>query len=207
MQLYHGSKSGITGAIRPISRDKCDFGRGFYMGTDEKQPLTLICNFPSPVLYTVEFDLAGLSVLDLPLGLDWALLIALNRGKLDVAKGGALYRRIASLADACDVVAGAVANDRMFIVLDRFFNGEITDTALVACLSALQLGKQYAAITHRACGNVTILDTHALEDDELHILRDESERNRATGIAMAEAICREHRREGRYFDEIIQVEG
>lgn len=32
--LYHGSKSGIRGDIAPISRERCDFGKGFYMGTD-----------------------------------------------------------------------------------------------------------------------------------------------------------------------------
>ena len=32
--LYHGSKSGIGGNIAPISRDRCDFGKGFYMGTE-----------------------------------------------------------------------------------------------------------------------------------------------------------------------------
>ncbi len=37
--LYHGSKSGLTGAIAPISRDKCDFGRGFYIRTDPVQLL------------------------------------------------------------------------------------------------------------------------------------------------------------------------
>ena len=31
--LYHGSKSGIIGAIEPKSRKQCDFGKGFYMGT------------------------------------------------------------------------------------------------------------------------------------------------------------------------------
>ena len=31
--LYHGSKSGIKGPIAPISRERCDFGKGFYMGT------------------------------------------------------------------------------------------------------------------------------------------------------------------------------
>ncbi|MFR1077887.1 DUF3990 domain-containing protein [Enterocloster sp.] len=38
--LYHGSKSGLCGAIAPISRKHCDFGKGFYMGTDRTQPLT-----------------------------------------------------------------------------------------------------------------------------------------------------------------------
>ena len=27
--LYHGSKSGMRGAIAPVSRDRCDFGKGF----------------------------------------------------------------------------------------------------------------------------------------------------------------------------------
>ena len=30
--LYHGSRSGIKGPIAPISRERCDFGKGFYMG-------------------------------------------------------------------------------------------------------------------------------------------------------------------------------
>ena len=51
MRLYHGSKSGIVGEIAPTSRDVCDFGKGFYMGTERTQPLTLICHgasSPSP---------------------------------------------------------------------------------------------------------------------------------------------------------------
>ena len=43
--LYHGSKSGLEGRIKPKSRDKCDFGKGFYMGTEIGQSLTLICDF------------------------------------------------------------------------------------------------------------------------------------------------------------------
>ena len=45
MLLYHGSKSGIDGEIAPKSREMCDFGKGFYMGTEPGQPLALICDF------------------------------------------------------------------------------------------------------------------------------------------------------------------
>lgn len=31
--LYHGSKRGLEGCIAPKSRKHCDFGAGFYMGT------------------------------------------------------------------------------------------------------------------------------------------------------------------------------
>lgn len=38
MRLYHGSKLGLKGAIKPESRAACDFGSGFYMGTESTQP-------------------------------------------------------------------------------------------------------------------------------------------------------------------------
>ena len=62
--LYHGSKSGIQGAIAPISRDRCDFGKGFYMGTEKTQPLTLICNYPKAKIYTLSFNLHNLKILE-----------------------------------------------------------------------------------------------------------------------------------------------
>ena len=43
--LYHGSKSGIEGNIEPKSRSKCDFGKGFYMGTEPGQALPQISSF------------------------------------------------------------------------------------------------------------------------------------------------------------------
>ena len=52
MILYHGSRHGINGPIAPLSRDRCDFGRGFYLGTNPLQPLTLICDFPDARIYT-----------------------------------------------------------------------------------------------------------------------------------------------------------
>ena len=42
--LYHGSHEGIEGEIAPnISRDVCDFGKGFYTGDNPTQAKTLIC--------------------------------------------------------------------------------------------------------------------------------------------------------------------
>lgn len=67
--LYHGSKSGIYNAIAPISRKHCDFGKGFYMGTNQIQPLTLICNYPKAKIYTLSVDLSNLKILDIEVGL------------------------------------------------------------------------------------------------------------------------------------------
>lgn len=138
-------------------------------------------------------------------GLECALLVAYNRGKMESVKNSSIYNHFAHLSKDIDMIAGYIANDRMFVVLDRFFNGEITDLALIHSLSALKLGKQYAAITEKACKKVKILDEQELSKDDQDKLKCESEANRSKGIAMADKICRKYRREGRFFDEILEA--
>ena len=203
VELYHGSKNGIEGDILPNSRPLCDFGAGFYMGTEEIQPLTLICNFQNAKLYRVNVDLTGLQVLDIEVGIDWALLIAYHRGKMESVKDSAIYKKYANMLNGCDMVIGYIANDRMFVVLDRFFSGEITDVALIHSLSALKLGKQYVALTDRACEQIHILETKSIGKTERDALSKTSEAYRQEGVRKAEEICRKYRREGRFFDEII----
>lgn len=205
--LYHGSNSGIEGTIAPKSRDKCDFGKGFYMGTEQMQPLTLICNYPDAKIYTLSVDLSGLKIMDIEVGLDWALLVAYNRGKMESVKGTSIYNQYADLDKSCDMVVGYIANDRMFVVLDRFFNGEITDFALINSLSALKLGKQYVAKTEKACKNIKIIEEQEINEEQREKLKYESEINRSRGIELAESICRKYRREGRFFDEILEAGG
>lgn len=203
MILYHGSKSGLMGDIKPISRELCDFGKGFYMGTEKMQPLTLICNFPDAKLYTLKTNLTGLRILELDIGIDWALVIAFHRGKMESARGSEIYNRYVDIANGCDMIIGDIANDRMFVVLDRFFSGEITDIALVNSLSALKLGKQYVALTEKACRQIEIVEEKTLDEAERTALRLEGETHRQEGIRQADEICRRHRRDGRFFDEII----
>ncbi len=203
--LYHGSKSGIHGAIAPISRNRCDFGKGFYMGTNYTQPLTLICNYPKAKLYTLRVDLTNLKILNIEVDLDWALLIAYNRGKMESIKDSKLYKRFKNLSKSYDIIIGHIANDRMFVVLDRFFNGEITDFALIHSLSALELGKQYVASTKKACNQIEIVKEQNFSREYWEELKKVSEINRSKGIAMANEICRKYRREGRFFDEILEA--
>jgi len=205
--LYHGSKSGIKGPIAPISRERCDFGRGFYMGTEPYQPLTLISDFEQSRFYVISLDLAGLRVLQVPPDLEWAMLVAWNRGKMEDARGTEIYQKYAEMSRGYDVIVGSIANDRMFYVLDNFFLGNITDKALVMSLSALQLGQQYVAVTEKACANARIETEIELSHLERAFLRDLSESNRIKGVNLANTICRDYRREGQFFDEILGEAG
>ena len=204
--LYHGSKKGIVGDIAPISRNECDFGSGFYMGTNTLQPLTLVCNEDKPKFYTVELDMTGLKVLTVEIGMDWAMLIAYYRKEMESAKGTLVYEKYAHMADGYDVIIGYIANDRMYTELSRFFNRTLTDVALINCLSALDLGKQYVAISEKACKQIKILKEEPLSGLELSLLKDMSAERRKEGVALAEEIEVKYRREGKFFDEILKGE-
>ena len=203
MLLYHGSKHGIEGDIKPLSRDRCDFGSGFYMGTDVLQPLTLVCGYEDAHIYTLDVDMSGLSVIRFDSDLDWALYIAYNRGRLEHVRDSKLYHRVSHLADGADVIVGSIANDRMFVVFDRFVTGQLTDTALIACLSALNIGDQYVAKTELACRRVRVVEDRCLSEADRAEFAAMSFENRKLGVSIADRIARQHRRDGRYFDEIV----
>lgn len=202
--LYHGSKSGIVGDIAPKSREMCDFGKGFYMGTEPGQPLTLICDFEKSKFYIVSIDTNALDTVEIKADLDWAMLVAFHRGRMDKIKGTSFYEKYSRIDAGKDLVIGSIANDRMFYVLDNFFMGNITDMALVNSLSALKLGKQYVATTEKACAAVRIEREIPLSMMERRFLQDESDRSRQKGIAIANDICKNYRREGNFFDEILE---
>ena len=201
--LYHGSKLGIEGAIEPKSRKQCDFGKGFYMGTDPGQVLTLICDYEKSKFYIVSVKLDELDNIEVPADIDWAMLVAYNRGKMEKINGTSFYQKYRDMLLNKDLVIGSIANDRMFFVIDNFFVGNVTDKALVNSLSALQLGKQYVAVSQKGCDAVRIEAEVELSYLERMFMREVAEENRAKGISLANDICKNYRREGVYFDEIL----
>lgn len=201
--LYHGSKNGLVGDIAPISRKRCDFGKGFYMGTTIEQALTLICDFDKSKFYVVSIDVSELNVLKIPVDIDWAMIVAYYREKMEKIKGSEFYSKYSTMLNDEDLVIGSIADDRMFFVIDNFFLGNITDVALVNSLSALQLGMQYVAVTEKACKAIKIEKEIELSFFEKKVLRKISDINRKKGIELANDICKLYRREGRFFDEIL----
>lgn len=202
--LYHGSKRGLEGDIAPISRKHCDFGAGFYMGTQPEQALTLICDFPKSKFYLVSVKTDDIRVTEIPADIEWAMLVAYHRGRMETIKGSTFYQKYRSISQQNDMIIGSIANDKMFQVLDDFFIGNITDAALVKSLAALQLGKQYVAITQKGCNAVRIereIPITYLEKKYLQVI---SEENRAKGVALANDICKDNRRNGKYFDELLE---
>lgn len=201
--LYHGSKSGIEGDIVPKSRKQCDFGEGFYMGTEPSQALTLICDYESAKFYIVSISVDALAILDVPADLEWAMIVAYHRGRMEKIKGTPFYNKYQEMTTDKDLIIGSIANDRMFFVIDNFFIENITDAALINSLSALELGKQYVAVTQKGCDAVRIEKEIPISYLEKLFMKEVSEANRVKGSSLAKDICRNYRREGLFFDEIL----
>lgn len=201
--LYHGSKAGIEGKIEPKSRKQCDFGKGFYMGTDPGQALTLICDYEKSKFYVVSVATDTLAQIEVPADIDWAMLVAYHRGRMEKINGTDFYNKYRNMTAGKDLIIGNIANDRMFFVIDNFFIGNVTDTALVNSLSALQLGKQYVAVSQKGCDAVRVESEISLSYLERLFIKNTAEENRAKGISLANDICRNYRREGLFFDEIL----
>ena len=202
--LYHGSRKGIIGEIAPISRNKCDFGAGFYTGTEPLQPLTLVCDEEKPMFYTMRLNTKDIKIFHVQTELEWALLIAYYRGYMDGVKESPIYEKYAHFTEGYDVVVGYIANDRMYQTLTDFFNRTITDRVMIESLSALGLGTQYVALTKRGCQAFEILEERTLRPLELMAVREKSQMNRRTGLALADEMREKYRREGKFFDEMLK---
>ena len=82
--LYHGSRGGLDGPIRPESRIRCDFGKGFYMGESQEQAKSLIIEDSSPVFYTIKLKLSEIpdNKILLLKDYDWLYAVLSNRQKI-----------------------------------------------------------------------------------------------------------------------------
>lgn len=205
IELYHGSKGGIVGEIQPVSRLRCDFGRGFYLGTVKEQAQALISDDQQPVFYTVELALSEIPdsrILTLE-GEEWAYFVLFNRGKLDQIKGSPMYKKYANLAAGKDVIIGPIADDNMNLAMRRFVNNEITDTVLLESLRYIDYGVQYVLKTEEACRKVKVLSETELSDKQLAAIQPYMAARRHKGDSIVKKMERRYRREGRYFDEIM----
>lgn len=203
--LYHGSRGGIDGEIKPISRVRCDFGNGFYMGENEEQAKGLIVEDSSPILYTVKLKLSEISescILRLNEN-DWIYAVLANRKRIkDFNKLHIADYWINELSKY-DIVIGPIADDRMNEAMQRFSDYTLSDEGLNACLRYVNYGNQYVAKTEFACSKIEIISERAIIEDELDAVRKYSYEKRIEGRDIVSKMTIEYRNKGQYLDEIL----
>lgn len=204
--LFHGSRGGIEGPIRPESRIRSDFGSGFYMGTNKDQAKSLVATDPAPYFYSLKVNLSKImeSHILVLKDMEWAYFVLFNRGRLDNIKGSDLFKRCSELPIGKDYIIGPIADDAMNEAMSRFTHNEITDKAFLESIRAMKYGIQYVAKTNLACSVIDIQSEKELYGKELEDALEMSIRRRKEGSEVANKMQLKYRREGLYFDEILE---
>lgn len=197
--LYHGSRGGIEGEIKPSSRVLCDFGKGFYMGTDKMQAKGLIAEKREPVLYTVKLKLSEIPenkilVLD---GQDWLNAVLAKRKLCEEFNKLKLARSWSKKLEKYDVIVGKIADDKMLDAIERFSTYGMTST---------NYGEQYVAKTEFACSKIEILEEKVLKGAELQSAKDYAVKARIQAVHAIDDAIVSSRGKGMYLDEIVKKE-
>lgn len=203
--LYHGSKGGIRGDIKPSSRELCDFGRGFYLGESPDQAKSIISEYDNPIFYKIRLKLSEIPenrILKLD-GDDWLYSVLSCRKKISEFNNLSLAQDLINQINSYDVVIGKIADDKMSDAINQYTNGALSNLGLYNCLRAAQYGDQYVLKTPFACSKAEILEERKLSSiDIAHIQKYNSLRRSEATKAIFNAIVK-YRGQGVYFDELL----
>ena len=211
-RLYHGSKSGINFPIQPKSRERCDFGCGFYLGDKPDQPKGLIAQRNSNKFYEIDYDFVGLNIKEFGESyvdkIDWALYIAYNREPELFTEYDFLKEKYKGYNENYDVVIGYIADDSMMTTLTDFFKGITSDKEMIDCLGHVKLGKQYVLKTDKACedNRIKIVESRPLTHDEVKLANAENQNRRNQMDSVITMYKMKYRRDlsVKYIDEIMK---
>jgi hypothetical protein len=152
MKLYHGSNQDFSVVDFSKSKDKRDFGKGFYMTTIKKQAhewaAKLFDRFGGDGINVYEFELSNIDDLSLRqfegLTEEWLKFIIENR-----KKGG--------LQHGFDVVQGAVANDDTTRTINLFTSGAINLSYTLDQLKYMHPNDQVSIHTAKALSHLRMI--------------------------------------------------
>ena len=202
--IFHGSKSIIEGKISPdVGRLTNDFGRGFYCGESIEQTTAFVSKFLDSSIYIIDFVDDELKCQTFNVDQEWMLAVAYFRGRLNDYKNHPYIKKIINKINNSDYICAPIADNRMFRIIDRFIDGEITDEQCKHCLAATNLGNQYVFLTEKAISRLNTLERCYISkgEREYHLKQKEFDLNDSDNKVKFALI--KYKREGKYIEEIL----
>jgi hypothetical protein len=152
MILYHGSNMLFDVVLLEMSKEKRDFGKGFYMTTIKEQARgwAEALNFRKKKdgMFLYEFELTNSSNLNTKsfdgISEEWLDFVKENR-----EKGGIQHNY--------DVVIGPVANDRIMETIGFYLSGIYSSAEALLRLSYMKPNDQVSIHTEKALANLKFI--------------------------------------------------
>ena len=201
--LFHGSKKGLSEVTHTGARDKCDFGKGFYLGETYYQALTFVFGNDNSSIYSFEYSLEGLQIKNFDCSLDWMLAICYYRGTLDEYLPNERVSDIVKEIETADLIIAPIADNKMFYTMAQFTEGEINADVALHSLSASNLGLQYIFRTKEALSKLHPIEKYYLCNPERNDCRKRST-ERGYEIDTKLKLAKREYKTGLYIEEILK---
>ncbi len=203
--LFHGAKTEIVGSPSiEYSDNNKDFGKGFYLGESLKQSASFVSNYPFSSIYIFDFDKSNVNIKEYTVSEEWMILIAYFRGKLNQYKYSQYLKKILDNLKNVDVVIAPIADNTMYIILNDFIDGKITDLQTINALSANRLGKQYVFLNDEIItNNLKMLERCFYCKKERDQYKKIKEKENEVGKNKVKIALREYAGKGKYIEELL----
>ena len=203
--LYHGAKDKIT---EPISlargRENNDFGKAFYTGEGYPQAASFVSNRSDSRVYVFNLNVHKLNGLELGVNLEWMIMIAYFRGRLKRYENHPYILKLLDKLKGVDYIKAPIADNRMFMIIDTFIAGEITDMQCRHALACANLGNQYVLISDKAIKELKPIDTlYLCEDEKSYYLNKRLEDSSISNDKVRLARIK-YKNQGVYIDEVLK---
>ena len=201
--LFHGTKKEIEGEVSlDYSKDKNDFGKGFYCGENFTQAALFVAGHKNSSVYSFGLKTKGLKIKAFDIDTDWMLAIAYYRGLLNEYKDSEYLKKLTAACEKQDIIIAPVADNRMFDLIAEFSEGRMTCEACAASLAALDLGNQYVLKTEKAISRLGYMKQFYLCEEERELYLNQAVQRYTDRSAAIKENYRKYRN-GRYIEEVL----
>ena len=166
--LYHASTMEVR---KPIwnyegSKEKKDFGIGFYTCEDAGYPIKLYSDNDAVILNAYRFDMCGLKVIRLENDVNWLLTVGFHRRDFKRRKKlHELRDRFRNWLSESDLVIGAISDDNLFSTVDAFLDNVITDFVALGIAQMMKYENQVVFKSERACERLEFIGSRQVSKD------------------------------------------
>lgn len=204
--LFHGSKRGIIGDLTiDYSKESNDFGVGFYAGETYFQASTYVGRIISSSIYILKFDdNKNYKSMEFFVDKEWMFAVAYFRGTLGKYKNNKKVLSIINKIKECDYIIAPIADNRMFDIMDQFFNGLITDEQCKHALAATNLGRQYVFLNNEILKSVEIVERLYLSESERKRINENNELNYQKAEIKMKMAYIKYKNKGKYLEELLK---
>jgi len=162
MRVFHGSNVPIEKPDLSHSRDKLDFGRGFYTTTNIRQAI----DFALKVTSVRGNGTATVSIYEIDLDaathLDVLRFNSINGEWLDFI---AAHRTGTYSGKTYDVVIGPVADDRVIRTVNLYLDGTLSRSAAIIELRVNVTYSQYVFVSAAALDELVFIESRVINDE------------------------------------------